>query len=185
MAETLKGALIRLDDFAPGDAYRGVVFQYNPEKLYRKIDQPSGPVPSETITCTIGFDATDDRAEFVGGDVYSTLSALELIAAPERRPQPGFWRRLFSRRSTAEPAITLFAYGPSRLVPVRITRLDITEELHDPQLRVLRATVTLVMSVLAERDVEPDSVAGDLGRRLLADKTNRAGVVYGEFPEDF
>jgi hypothetical protein len=46
----------------------------------------------------------------------------------------------------------LFVWGPSRLLPVRLTSLSIAEEAFDQLLNPIRATVTVSMEVLTEQD---------------------------------
>ncbi len=47
----------------------------------------------------------------------------------------------------------MFAWSKTRITPVRITELEITEEAFDPQLNPIRAKVTLGMRVLSVNDV--------------------------------
>src|SRR5262249_20183418 len=52
-----------------------------------------------------------------------------------------------------ESALTLFVWSKSRITPVRITGIEITEEEFDPQLHPIRAKVKLDMRVLNVNDV--------------------------------
>jgi hypothetical protein len=52
-----------------------------------------------------------------------------------------------------ESMLTLFVWSKSRVTPVLITDLDITEEAFDPQLNPIRAKVALGMRVLNVNDV--------------------------------
>jgi hypothetical protein len=49
--------------------------------------------------------------------------------------------------------LTLFVWGPARVVPVRITGMTITEEQYDPQLNPTRAKVDLKLNVLSYHDL--------------------------------
>ena len=51
----------------------------------------------------------------------------------------------------AEAPMTLFVWGPQRVLPVRVTSLSITEEAHDPLLNPIRAKVDLSLAVLSYR----------------------------------
>lgn len=61
-----------------------------------------------------------------------------------------------------ESALTLFVWSKSRVTPVRITDLDITEEAFDPQLNPIRAKVSIGMRVLNVNDVGFLTPAGAL-----------------------
>jgi hypothetical protein len=67
-------------------------------------------------------------------------------------------RRTLANAGTIEIApmegpLTLFVWSRSRLVPVRITELTVTEEAFDPALNPIRAKVTLAMRVLTVDDL--------------------------------
>jgi hypothetical protein len=59
-----------------------------------------------------------------------------------------------------ETALTVFAWSKSRVTPVRITDLSITEEAFDVNLNPIRAKVSLGMRVLSVNDVGFLSPAG-------------------------
>jgi hypothetical protein len=61
-----------------------------------------------------------------------------------------------------ESNLTLFVWSKTRVTPVRITDLDITEEAFDPQLNPIRAKVSLGMRVLNVNDVCFLTPAGSL-----------------------
>ena len=63
----------------------------------------------------------------------------------------------------AETALTVFIFGPRRIVPVRITEFSITEEAFDPNLNPIRAKVSLGMTVLTVDDLGFDQK----GRRAV------------------
>jgi hypothetical protein len=166
MARVLKAALVRLD--GEPNAIEAVAFQYNPEKLRRQLAPRAGLAPLETISCVVVFDATDaletgDQATpFAAEGVRPALAALELLLHEAEPEPPGFWDRLFGRsRPSTGPPIALFVWGVQRAVPVRVTQLDITEELHDRELRPLRATVRLRMQVVTDGEVSRDHPAAN------------------------
>ena len=187
--QVLKGALVRLDDQGAGAPPQVVAFQYNPEKLHRRVDErPSGP-PQEVITCSLMFDATDalespdENPLAVEHGIYPMLVALELLMYPQESDSPGWWERLFGARSEAEEhPVALFVWGDQRAVPVRLTRLDITEEQHDPKLRPIRATVRLRMRVVTDRDVPGGHRVAGLWRQHLNTMQNLASGVYAGAP---
>jgi hypothetical protein len=53
----------------------------------------------------------------------------------------------------AESPMTLFVWGPQRVLPVRVTSFSITEEAHDPLLNPIRAKVDLSLAVLSYNDL--------------------------------
>src|SRR6266849_10295964 len=145
-----KGAILSVDSTL-GIPLGSISLQYNPESITRSLkpqtvnDQAdrteilrlTGP-PIETISCTVEIDATDQLA---AGDAIATsvgiqpqLSALELLVYPS------------SVRLIANEVLTLlgtieilpmqsplavFVWNPTRITPVRITSLEISEEAFD------------------------------------------------------
>ncbi len=61
-----------------------------------------------------------------------------------------------------EAPLALFVWSKSRVVPVRITELSITEEAFDPNLNPIRAKVSLGMRVLSVDDLGYDEKGGNL-----------------------
>src|ERR1035441_2436068 len=168
----LKGAIVSLD---PDTAIpRGIILlQYNPDSLTRSLqpqtigDEPDrteilrlkGP-PIETIKCSAEIDATDLMA--VGDPITQQfgiqpqLSALEMLVYPSSVDL--ILNEALSLLGTVEivpmeSALTLFVWSKTRVMPVRITELSITENAFDPQLNPIRATVSLGMRVLNVNDV--------------------------------
>jgi hypothetical protein len=173
----LKGAVIGLDPANPLASI--IVFQYNPDTMTRKLDARTsgggtgadksealrfiGP-PKETITVNIEVDAADQLEEgnplatFVG--IYPTLSALEMLLYPKSLTV--ILNATLAQVGTIElipreAPLTLFVWGPARVLPVRITGLGITEESYDPRLNPLRAKVDLSMTVLSYYDLKIDN----------------------------
>src|SRR5579871_6114332 len=145
-----------------------IMLQYNPDSLTRSLqpqtigDEPDrteilrlkGP-PIETIKCTAEIDATNMLAigdpismEF---GIQPQLSALELLVYPSSVDL--ILNEALSMLGTVEIVpmesnLTLFVWGKTRVLPVRITELSITENFFDPQLNPIHATVQLGMRVL-------------------------------------
>lgn len=161
-----KGSLVRLDGSSAARTADALVFQYNPEHLSRRIQPGAAGHPRETISCTLVFDATDaldaedDADPFTIHGVTPAISALELLTHGTPPQPPNFWDRLLGRTpSGGEPPVALFSWGEQRAVPVRITRLDVKEELHDSALRPLRASARVQMAVITDADVSGGSRA--------------------------
>jgi hypothetical protein len=177
----LKGAIVSLDPNL-GIPQGIITFQYNPDEVTRSLmpqsvgDEPDrteilrlkGP-PIETIKCTVEIDATDQLA---AGDpstltfgIQPQLSALELLVYPSSAVLIA--NEVLSFLGTIEilpmeSALTLFVWNKTRVTPVRITELSVTEEAFDPQLNPIRAKVQLGMRVLNVNDVGFLTPAGAL-----------------------
>jgi hypothetical protein len=144
-----------------------------------------GP-PIETIRCVIEIDATDQLAASnpiaLGFGIQPQLSALELLVYPASATLNT--NEALSYQGTIEilpmeSALTLFVWSKTRVTPVLITDLDITEELFDPQLNPLRAKVTLGMRVLSVNDVGFMTPAGALYMAYQVEKETLAQLSPG------
>jgi hypothetical protein len=69
---------------------------------------------------------------------------------------------------------TLFVWGSSRVVPVKITSYSVTEEAFDAELNPIRASVSLSMQVLSYSDVGPGEPAYPLFMAYQAAKERLA-----------
>ena len=170
----LKGGIVLID--AESSAVRRVIpLQYNPETISRSLEAQAtegagsegrseplrliGP-PVETINLEAEIDATDglERGEALSGEVglAAHLAAIETLIYPESA-------RLQSNEGLAslgsleivpmEAPLTLFVWSKNRLMPVRVTQLQITEEAFDPDLNPLRAKLSLGLRVLSVDDL--------------------------------
>ena len=166
--KVLKGALVRVDDDrAPAQVF---AFQYNPETLLRKIEERGGGAgemrssrvrrtPQENITCSLMLDATEalerpeENPEVLENGIAPMLAALELLMY-ERESRSARWWEFWRLGASSGPGpLALFIWGAKRAIPVRLVGLDIAELQHDPELRPIRATVTVTMRVVAEEDL--------------------------------
>jgi hypothetical protein len=176
-----KGAIISLDS-TTGIPMGVITLQYNPESITRSLkpqtvaDEPDrtevlrlkGP-PIETIKCTAEIDATDQLeagdANAINFGIQPQLAALELLVYPSSISLIA--NEVLTLLGTLEilpmeSALTLFVWSKTRITPVRITDLEITEEAFDPQLNPIRAKVSLGMRVLNVNDVGFLNPAGAL-----------------------
>jgi hypothetical protein len=176
-----KGAILSLDA-TTGIPKGAISLQYNPESIMRTLkprsvgEQPdrsevlrlTGP-PVETIKCTVEIDATDQLAagdaNSIAFGIQPQLAALELLVYPSSIELIA--NEVLTLLGTIEilpmeSALTLFVWSKSRITPVRITDIDITEEAFDPQLNPIRAKVGLGMRVLNVNDVGFLNPAGAL-----------------------
>jgi hypothetical protein len=164
----IKGALISYEP--AGLIPQVVIFQYNPETLTRTLKAQrsgessmekklTGP-PIEDITLKIEIDAADqlekpgENASTVLLGINPQLAALEMMLYPKSMTviantalaQAG------TIEVTSDEPFTLFVWGPSRVLPVRITSFSITEQQYDPILNPIAAEVSLTLEVLTYED---------------------------------
>jgi hypothetical protein len=116
--------------------------------------------PKETITLSIEIDATDQLEQAnplaIATGIYPTLAALEIMLYPKSAVV--LINSALSVVGTievipAEAPMTLFVWGPQRVLPVRVTSFSITEEAHDQLLNPIRAKVELSLAVLSYQDL--------------------------------
>ncbi|HVV53400.1 MAG TPA: hypothetical protein VHO06_27330 [Polyangia bacterium] len=170
-----KGALVQLVETLNIPLPNIVPFQYNPEKVSRTLE-PWNPMeaddthrglpsptaqpfdPQEGIEMQIELDAADRledgdpiAEEFGVGD---RIAALEKMLFPGSSPLGQLLSLAVSLTGASPPPqrptvpVTFLVFGVGRIVPVRITRYSIEEQLFLPSLRVLQARISLSMTVL-------------------------------------
>jgi len=174
----LKGAIIGLDLVNPLASI--IVFQYNPDTLTRKVTaQAAAPNPArgealrlkgpaqETIDLTVVLDAADQLEQGDGlaaaTGLFPVISALEMLVSPKVAVMIA--NEVLARAGIieilpSEAPLTLFVWGPKRIVPVRLTQVSITEEAFDPDLNPILAKVTLSLNVLTHQDLGALSAGG-------------------------
>ena len=74
----------------------------------------------------------------------------------------------------AQGPLTVFIFGPKRILPVRFTELSITEEAFDVNLNPTRAKVSLGMRVLTVDDLGFEAKGGGLFMTYLQSKEQLA-----------
>jgi hypothetical protein len=168
----MKGAIVGIDILNPLASI--IIFQYNPDTMTRTLTpQTAGGqgadrsealrlkgAPQEAITLSVEIDATDQLADGnpIAGTmgIYPQLAALEMLIYPKSALVIA--NTILLAAGTIEiipPAapLTLFIWGPQRILPVRLTTFSITEEAYDPLLNPIRARVQLGMRVLSYNDL--------------------------------
>ena len=176
----LKGAIIGVDPLNPLASL--VVFQYNPESLERSIRpriageggdrgeilRLAGP-PRETISVEIELDAADGLesgdAVTVAAGVAPALAALEMLVHP--KSALAIANEVLAAVGVIEvippeAPLTLFVWGPKRVLPVKLNEFTITEQAFDPALNPILAKVRLSLGVLTYADVGLASAGGAL-----------------------
>ena len=151
-------------------------------------------MPGETFSFTIAMDANDEiadgsaptaaLAEATG--IYSRLAAIEMLLYPTGPAKTGLVGAVTTAiinglsgtdsgptRTIPESVVpvTLFIWGPGRIVPVRVTDLTITEKLYDTALNPTHAEAQLTLRVLTPAEL----VAAKADRDVLA---NLATIAY-------
>lgn len=195
-----RGAIVALDPAAASATV--IVFQYNPDGIQRSIaPQPAGYVgtsgdplrlagpPRESLTVNVELDAADVPDTSVtarlGSGVHPQLAALEMLVHP--RVATVLRNTVLEALGVIEvvaPAspLTLFVWGPKRVVPVRIAGLSVAEQAHDRDLNPVRAIVTLSMEVLTYADLPVTnlghglSLAHQVAKEALAAAAGGAAV---------
>ena len=171
-----KGGLVVL---APGGGTvrNTIALQYNPDSLTRSYQvqgvggdgggeraQPfrlKGPAV-ESIKLDAEIDATDqlefpDRnANAVAHGIAPQLAVLEALVHPSVDELLNVAAQ--SANGTLEilppeAPLVLFVWSKSRVAPVRVTELSVTEEAFDPSLNPIRANVSLGLRVMSTDDL--------------------------------
>lgn len=160
MSNLIKGGFVQFD--GPGAAPTVLAFQYNPEILIRILDpapaaapgQPS-PSPRQGIQFKLSLDAAD---KLETGDPVSTelgilpqLSALELLM---QAPGPN--------------SLTVLVWSKTRILPVRVTSMQIAEQMFDNHLNPIRAEIAITLLVLNSTELSVDPHAEKLWQAHLA-----------------
>jgi hypothetical protein len=152
-------------------------------------------MPGEAFSFTIAMDANDEIADgsaptaalAQASGIYSRLAALEMLLYPTAGgAQPaltgavtasitaGLTGQTPSTTRTVPQSVmpvTLFVWGPGRIVPVRVTGLTITEKLYDATLNPTHAEAQLSLRVLTPAEL----VAAGKDNDVLA---NLATIAY-------
>ncbi len=195
----LRGGLVLLDPVT-GNVLRVIGLQYNPDTMTRSLQikgagaeagdrsealRLKGP-PVETIKLDAEIDATD-ALESVQSPT-ATLGLHPQIAAIEALVHPASGD-LFAANGVASsgsleiaPAmspLSVFVFGPNRIVPVRITELSVVEEAFDANLNPIRARLSLGLRVLSVDDIGFDSKGGGLFMSYLQTKERLAAQAAG------
>jgi len=176
----IKGALVSFDLSNP--LPQVILFQYNPDTLTRSLQGQGGEgggggksstmeafrlkgPPIETITLDIELDISDKLEHpeknkvAVEKGLYPELSGLELLLYPNSQHVISTARAASSgvlEVIAPESPFTLFVWGARKVLPIHITKFDITEEAFDTNLNPTRAKVSLGMRVLNYSDLTSD-----------------------------
>lgn len=164
---------------------RFIPLQYNPDSLTRSFQVRSvggegsnqsdvlrltGP-PVETYKIEAEVDGTDQLEFAKSGDpiiesgIQPILAALEVLIYPATaslKNNDSLAKMGILEIVPVESLLTLFIWSKQRIVPVRITELNITEEAFDVHLNPIRAKVSLGMRVLSVDDLGFSHLGGSV-----------------------
>jgi hypothetical protein len=132
-------------------------------------------MPGESFSFTIAMDANDEIADgsaptaalAQASGIYSRLAALEMLLYPTGAPSTllgtvsagitaaltGVATDPVRQVPQSVMPVTLFIWGPGRIVPVRVTGLTITERLYDSALNPTHAEAQLALRVLTPAEL--------------------------------
>jgi hypothetical protein len=195
----LRGGLVLLDPVT-GRVLRVIGLQYNPESMTRTLQvrgaggdggdfmealRFKGP-PVETIKLEAEIDATDaleaSQPEAASSGLHPQLAAIEALLHPASADLVVANAIASSGSLEIAPAmapLTVFVFGPNRIVPVRITELGIAEEAFDASLNPIRAKLSLGLRVLSVDDLGFDSKGGSLFMGYLQAKERLSAKASG------
>jgi hypothetical protein len=190
----LKGGIVLLDPDT-GVPVQIVVLQYNPDTLSRTLQlQGIGPEPGdrlealrlkspplETIKLEAEIDATDQMElndpTVAQLGIYPQLAALEVMVYPtsaQLRDNNSQSNSGVLEIAPMEAPLSLFVWSQVRVLPVRLTEFNITEEAFDPNLNPIRAKISLGMRVLTVNDLGFAHKGGNLFMAYLQQKEQLA-----------
>jgi hypothetical protein len=176
----VRGALISYE--LAGIIPQVVIFQYNPETLTRTLKAQrqrstesstdlrlTGP-PLEEIQLKIEIDAADqlekpsENATTVALGINPQLAALEMMLYPKSLTviKNIALAQVGAIEVLSDEPLTLFVWGPSRVLPVRITNFSIAEQQYDPILNPIAAEVSLTLEVLTYQDFKTTHIGFSL-----------------------
>jgi hypothetical protein len=193
----LKGGLVLVDP-ASGSLLSVISLQYNPDSLSRSFQiQAYGNEggdrsqalrlkgnPVESIKLEAELDASDQlefpdkNATTVSSGLHAQLAVLETLAYPRSADLLANDRLAGSGTLEVIPIeapLTLLVWSRSRIVPVRLTELSVTEEAFDPNLNPIRAKVSLGLRVLSVDDLGFAHRGGGIFMSYLQAKEGLAG----------
>lgn len=198
--QLLKGAFVDADPAA--DPQLTVSFQFNPVTLTRRksVRIPAPPsrrgreestpedqslevqitvTEPETISMDIRLDATDalEQDDPVAAEfgVLPALSALELMITPRPETPLGGFSSDFGFGQRLVTPVMIFVWGRQRLIPVRLTQMNIEEVEYNANLSPSRAIVGVTLRVLGG--------GNQFQRHTLAQRTQMAALNARSTPD--
>lgn len=170
----LKGAIVAVD--VKTSKTTTIAFQYNPQTVTRSLtpkmdmEEPRAQslhfqgAPEETFTLKIMLDAADQleagNKTALRKGIHPQLAALEALIYPQSKQVTEIAKRLKKGEIEVgmryDAPLTLFVWGPARVLPVMINSFSITEEIFDVKLNPIRAEIDISLRALSYNDLHPD-----------------------------
>lgn len=191
----LKAGLVLIDPETAA-IERIITLQYNSDTLTRTHEIRSvtdsddrsqalrltGPAV-ETFKFEAELDATDQlefpdqNRDVVEVGLFPQIAAMETLIYPTSEQLQT--NNTLAEAGTLEIApmetpLALFVWGRSRIVPVRVTELSVTEEAFDPDLNPIRARASLTLRALTTDDLGFNHRGGNLFMAYLTAKEDLA-----------
>ncbi|MGN6121769.1 MAG: hypothetical protein ACTHOJ_02320 [Sphingomonas oligoaromativorans] len=184
----LKAALISMGGTIP--VPRLIMLQYNPAELTRQLHpdfEKTGDTPTgtnllagpaiETIQMTARISAVDqlenNDATAMAFGIHPQLATLEMMLFPTTSSVLQSLTQMalgVLEIVPPESPLTIFVWGPQRVLPVQITSYSVTETMHDTRLNPIDAQVTMDMKVLTYQDFSPNQTGFYLYLANLAER---------------
>lgn len=180
---------------------RVIPLQYNPETLNRSFEikgsggeggdrsealRLKGPAV-ESIKLEAEIDATDlmEVADSTTADlgIHPQLAALETMVYPtgdQLQENNRLAKSGTLEITPIEAPLTFFVWSKQRVLPVRVTELNVTEEAFDPDLNPIRAKVSLGLRVLSIDDLGFEHKGGSVFMSYLRQKEELSKKVQGK-----
>lgn len=199
------GMLLSFDDPLLGVVPNAIIFQYNPHTVTRVFTPPSSggragetslassQPAKEAYSLNLEFDATDglerEGALTLAFGIGPRLAALEMLMQPVgRSPLAALVGRALGGGGTNIPAsrvpLAIFAWGPTRIAPVKLDSLTITETGFDELLNPIHASAQVGFTVLRPDDVsDEDAFTQAAATYYQAAREVKAVVALGQTVE--
>jgi hypothetical protein len=186
----LRGAFIAYEPGGyPNGAKQTIVFRFNPETLARAFQVEQGKSGSGTEGAKKPAGKGDQGADAAGGTVKQALtvqvrfdfddrhqgldalppelgilpevSALESLLFPADNPSEAASDGKEPVKARKERPTVLFVWGKKRVLPVRITGMNVNETRFNSELNPTRAEVDVALEVLGDADAKDNKAVSD------------------------
>lgn len=180
-----------------------MMFQFNSEALVRKVDPPkenqpnAGATtrgsngnshqtrqPTETLTVTIELDASD---QLQAGDALATsvglhpgLAQIELLMYPSSTLlllNQGLALAGMATITPSKTPLVIFVWGTTRVLPVHVTSVQITEQQFDDRLNPINARAEVGLTVLNPEDLSGAFATLAMVTQIAKEGLAKAGTV--------
>ncbi|MEZ4293398.1 MAG: hypothetical protein R3B70_00355 [Polyangiaceae bacterium] len=186
----LRGAFIAYEPGGyPNGDKRVIPFRFNPEVLVRAFQVEQGKSGSGTEGAKKGSGKGEQGADAASGTVKQTLTVQvrfdfddRLQSAENLPPELGVLPEVSALESLLYPAesdqdkssdgkepvkarkqrpTVLFVWGKKRVLPVRITGMNVAETRHNRDLNPIRAEIDVQLEVLSDADAKDNKAVQD------------------------